>query len=111
MCFKTCKLIFIIFYRDLSSEAVRRSNNVADMPVVRDATSYNMDHEYRGIAVIINNDIFESTTGLGPRNGSWKDVEELKTMFFNLDFTVVVWNNLFQSQLFKYLHECMYFTF
>lgn len=81
------------------------------MPVIKNATCYNMDHEYRGIAVIINNDIFESTTGLGPRIGSWKDVEELKTMFYRLDFTVVVWNNLFQSQLLKYLSERMYFTF
>lgn len=111
MYFKTCYLSLIIFYSDLNSEAVRRSTNAANMPVVRDATCYNMDHEYRGLAVIINNDIFERTTRLGPRNGSWKDVEELKTMFYRLDFSVVVWNNLYQLQLLKYLHERMYFTF
>lgn len=79
------------------------------MPVVQDATCYNMDHEYRGIAVIINNDVFEgSAQSLPERIGSWKDVEELKIMFYQLDFRVIVWNNLSNEDLTFRLHTRMY---
>jgi caspase-like apoptosis-related cysteine protease len=79
------------------------------MPVTRDATCYNMDHEYRGIAVIINNDVFEGPAqNLPERIGSWKDVLELKTMFCRLDFKVVIWNNLILEELNYRLNKCMY---
>lgn len=82
------------------------------MPVTRDATCYNMDHEYRGIAVIINNDIFDGPAqSLPERSGSWKDVEELKTTFYSLDFKVVIWNNLILDELKNRLCKCMYFTY
>lgn len=78
------------------------------MPVTKDATCYNMDHEHRGIAVIINNDIFDAQT-LPERKGSWKDVEELEKMFYRLDFNVVVWNNLYHEELTHHLNACMYY--
>lgn len=80
------------------------------MPVTQDATCYNMNHEYRGIAVIINNDTFEGAAqSLPERSGSWKDVEELKTMFFNLDFKVLIWNNLCNDELANRLNKSIYF--
>lgn len=79
------------------------------MPVAKDATCYNMDHEYRGIAVIINNDIFEGTAeSLPDRNGSLKDVIDLQATLFNLDFEVLVWNNLYYDELIYRLTKCMY---
>lgn len=96
----------IIFYSKLSP-GFRKSVQEIVMPVTKDATCYNMDHEYRGIAVIINNDIFDSHN-LADRQGSWKDVEELEKMFYRLDFNVMVWNNLYHEELTHHLNECMY---
>ncbi|XP_029344970.1 caspase-1 isoform X2 [Acyrthosiphon pisum] len=81
-----------------------RSVQEVVMPVTKDATCYNMDHEYRGIAVIINNDVFDSHS-LAQRQGSWKDVEELEKMFYRLDFNVMVWNNLYHEELAHNLNE------
>lgn len=79
------------------------------MPTGQDDTCYNMDHEYRGIAVIINNDVFETyAKSLPNRNGSWKDVEVLKMMFYQLDFKVLIWNNLSNEELNLRLQNCMY---
>lgn len=79
------------------------------MPVTQDATSYNMDHEYRGTAVIINHDIFDGLAqSLPERTGSIRDVEELKQMFINLDFKVVIWNNLYQEDIMCRLNKRMY---
>jgi len=97
----------IIFYSKLSPGFKKSLQDVV-MPVTKDATCYNMDHEYRGIAVIINNDIFDSQN-LPERQGSWKDVEELKKMFYRLDFNVMVWNNLYHEELTNNLNECMYY--
>lgn len=77
------------------------------MPVARDDLCYNMNHENRGFAIIINNDVFDARANLSERNGSWKDVEELKAMFYQLDFGVVVWNNLSTNQLNTCINECM----
>jgi len=100
----------IIFYSKLSpgfkKSGEARSETIG-MPVTKDATCYNMDHEYRGIAVIINNDVFDAQT-LPERKGSWKDVEELEKMFYRLDFSVMVWNNLYHEELTHHLHKCMY---
>ncbi|XP_050427875.1 caspase-1-like isoform X2 [Adelges cooleyi] len=82
------------------SPSYKKPSEVTKMPVAKDSTSYNMEHEFRGTAVIINNDVFEgSAQSLPERSGSWKDVEELKIMFYRLDFRVVVWNNLYHEEL------------
>lgn len=84
--------------------------DVTNMPVAKDATNYNMDHEFRGVAVIINNDIFEgpAAQSLPERSGSWKDVEELKIMFYRLYFRVVVWNNLNHEEIEYRVNKCNY---
>lgn len=97
-----------IFYSKLSP-GIKKSGEEFRMPVTKDATCYNMDHKYRGIAVIINNDVFDGPAqSLPERKGSWKDVEELKAMFYRLDFSVLIWNNLYHEELTHHLNECMY---
>ncbi|XP_050438120.1 caspase-1-like isoform X2 [Adelges cooleyi] len=84
----------------------KKSSEVTKMPVSKDSTSYNMDHEFRGLAIIINNDIFEgSAKNLPDRSGSWKDVEELKKMFYRLDFQVLIWNNFHLEELEYCIHK------
>lgn len=84
------------------------------MPVTKESTYYNMDHEHRGIAVIINNDIFEgaaqssSKQSLSEQNGSLKDIDNLQNIFFKMDFEVLIWNNLYSDELTYCLTECMY---
>lgn len=90
------------------SPGSKKSSDAPTMPVARDDLCYNMNHENRGYAIIINNDVFDPRTNLSERNGSWKDVEELKAMFHQLDFGVVVWNNLSTNQLNNCINECMY---
>lgn len=97
----------MIFYS--KSSGFKKSIEEIKIPVIKDATCYNMDHKYRGFAIIINNDIFEGAAqSLPERKGSWKDVEELKTMFYRLDFEVLVWNNLYHEELTHRLNEGMY---
>lgn len=68
-----------------------------------------MDHEYRGIAVIINNDIFEGTAqSSSERSGSLKDINDLQNIFFQMDFEVLIWNNLYNEELTDRLAKCMY---
>lgn len=99
----------MMFYSKLSP-GHKKSTNATSMPVAQDATCYNMDHEYRGVAVIINHDVFEgSAQSLPERSGSWKDVEELQSMFYSLDFKVVVWDNLYHDELHYRMNKCMYY--
>lgn len=97
----------MIFYSKISGN--KKLVESSKMPVTQDATSYNMNHEYRGTAVIINHDVFDGLAqSLPDRTGSLKDVEELKAVFINMDFKVVVWNNLYQDDIMFHLNKCMY---
>lgn len=79
------------------------------MPVAMDATCYNMNHKYRGIAVIINNDIFEGiAASLPDRNGSLKDVSDLQETLHKMDFEVLTWNNFSSTDIIQRLTRCMY---
>lgn len=82
------------------------------MPVNKNCALYNMNHEYRGIAVIINNDTFVESLqgGLPDREGSWKDVEALKQTFYTLNFEVLILNNLKQEDLIYRLKQCIVYT-
>lgn len=94
----------------MSPGGFKKSVDTTHMPVSKDATCYNMDHEFRGVAVIINNDIFEGAAQTLPeRNGSWKDVDELQAMLFSLDFKVVIWNNLYFEELDYRVNKCIYY--
>lgn len=101
----------MFYFDDIFSKisGCRNSTEPVKMPVTQDATKYNMDHEYRGTAVIINHDVFNGLAqNLPDRTGSVRDVEELKKMFISLDFKVVIWNNLYQEDIMCHLNKCMY---
>lgn len=101
-------LTLILFYSVNNPQTIN-TNPVITMPVNKNCALYNMDHEYRGIAVIINNDTFVgSGQNLPDRDGSWKDVEELKQTFYDLNFEVLIWNNLYQEELIYRLKRCVY---
>ncbi|KAJ9578454.1 hypothetical protein L9F63_005324 [Diploptera punctata] len=62
------------------------------MPVEFNEDEYNMQHQHRGHAVILNHDKFDDKDH-GPREGSVHDVNSLKATFSSLGFTVTVHNN------------------
>lgn len=64
------------------------------MPAERDAESYNMNHKRRGLALIFNHKNFETRLGLGTRNGTDVDRDNLKRVLTNLDFDVRVYEDL-----------------
>lgn len=79
------------------------------LAITKESTYYNMDHEYRGIAVIINNDIFEGAAqSSSEQSGSLKDINDLQNIFFQMDFEVLIWNNLYNDDLTDCLAKCMY---
>ena len=56
----------------------RPHQNVARMPVERDAEMYNMNHKRRGIALVFNHKNFEPRLGLKTRNGTDADRDNLR---------------------------------
>lgn len=67
--------------------------------------SYNMNHNRRGIAVILNHYYFDKSTGLNPRNGTHKDVDALKQTFESLGFHVKVHSDLDLESVFAALKK------
>ncbi|XP_072051560.1 uncharacterized protein [Amphiura filiformis] len=62
---------------------------------------YSMDNPRRGIALIFNNDVFDTHLGLSRRSGSGADVKQLKKQFGKLGFEVYVYANLGLNELKK----------
>jgi hypothetical protein len=56
----------------------RPDQNVAQMPVERDAEMYNMNHKRRGLAIIFNHKNFDPRLGLKTRNGTDADRDNLR---------------------------------
>lgn len=67
--------------------------SVAKMPVGRDDDEYNMNHKYRGKAIIFNHKDF-TVPGLNSRHGTDVDRDNLKTVLTQLDFDVEVYDDL-----------------
>jgi len=59
----------------------RPDQNVAQMPVERDAEMYNMNHKRRGLAIIFNHKNFDPRLGLKTRNGTDADRDNLRWNF------------------------------
>lgn len=66
------------------------------MPVERDSDEYNMNHERRGVSVVLNHDTFTTEP---PRKGSDVDVEALTKAHEALGFEVKVYNNSTVDQI------------
>jgi caspase-like apoptosis-related cysteine protease len=61
---------------------------------VSQKTHYDMRHEKRGKALIFNHKQFDSKLGLGPRNGTDKDAENLKETLSTLGFDVTIYPDM-----------------
>ena len=62
--------------------------------VVDTKTIYKMSRAPRGIAIIINNKNFLSSTGMDPRNGTDVDRDALEKLFKSLKFGVKIFNDV-----------------
>jgi hypothetical protein len=70
------------------SRSSRTHQNVAAMPVEKDAEYYNMNHKRRGLAFIFNHKHFDPRLGLKTRNGTDADRDNLRITLRQLDFDV-----------------------
>ena len=68
--------------------------NIAKMPVDRDSDTYNMNHKRRGLAIIFNHKKFDKNLGLGIRNGTDGDRDNLIKTLKQLDFEVQAHNDM-----------------
>lgn len=64
---------------------------------------YNMDHRYRGMAMIFSHDHFQSN--LDPRRGTIKDAEDLYKSLTNVGFNVHVFSNLKYSEIIEHIQR------
>ncbi len=64
------------------------------MPVDRDSETYNMNHKRRGLAIIFNHKSFDKNLGLGIRNGTDVDRDNLSKTLKQLGFDVEAYNDL-----------------
>lgn len=62
-----------------------------------------MNHKHRGLAIILNQYIFDHGLQLGQRKGTSKDCNDLKSTFESLGFTVQVHHDLRLNQVYDVL--------
>ncbi|XP_067672907.1 caspase-7-like isoform X2 [Haliotis asinina] len=70
-----------------------------------DNNRYDFTYAKRGLAVIINNEVFDPKTKFGNRNGSTKDAENLHKMFESLGFDIIRRDNLTGDQMVHLLQK------
>nr|AEF30498.1 caspase-1 [Euphydryas aurinia] len=85
----------------LDSSSVHR---YAKMPVDRNAPFYNMNHKYRGMAIIFNHEHFDIHS-LKSRTGTNVDSDNLSKVLKGLGFRVTVLHNLKSGDVIKYLQQ------
>ena len=66
---------------------------------------YNMTNPKRGMAVIINNRIFDRRTQMGERTGTDVDAANLYQVFKKLGFEVHMFNNQKTTEILKIMTE------
>lgn len=83
--------------------ATNTGRTVTDLPTVSQSQDvYNMEHKYRGHALVINNEKFSpklKEQGLGNRDGSSIDERVMNRRLNDLGFTVTGYHDLKASQL------------
>lgn len=72
---------------------------LARMPVEREALRYSGTHQRRGHCAIFNHRVFDRHTGLGERNGTDRDREQVIQLFIGLGFEVRAHNNLSVAEI------------
>jgi len=66
---------------------------------------YRMNYPKRGMAIVINNRIFERKTGMNERTGTDVDAASLYQLFKDLGFEAHIFNNQNCTQMLKILDE------
>jgi hypothetical protein len=77
-------------------------------PIEADAGEYNMSHEKRGWAIILNHEKYSEELGIKERTGTNADKISLKQRFEKLKFDVDVYDDLTVSDIKKKLNESRY---
>lgn len=94
-----------MFYNYRFQNNTRRVLGIS--PTDKDAWYYNMNHKYRGKAVIFNHENFE-VRDLKSRSGTGTDCYHLESALRNLGFEVTPYVDLTLNELDKKLDYCMY---
>lgn len=81
--------------RSTAEEAMEIQNTNIDKMSV----AYKMNHARRGIALIINNEEFHTSTRMTGRSGSRRDAESMKGILNKLGFKVIARNNMTVKQM------------
>uniref|UniRef100_A0A3Q1HEI1 Caspase-8 n=1 Tax=Anabas testudineus TaxID=64144 RepID=A0A3Q1HEI1_ANATE len=66
---------------------------------------YILNHNPRGLCVVINNEVFEEASGLKERRGSHQDESTLRSVFSRLGFKMVVHKNLTAKKMRSEIQE------
>lgn len=82
---------------------------VANMPVERYASEYNMKHGKRGMAIIFNHEHFE-VLSLKSRAGTNVDCENLKNTLDRLHFDVTVYKDYRFNEIQQKIEECKWWV-
>lgn len=77
-------------------------------PIAADAGEYNMVHEKRGRAIILNHEKYEESLRLKERTGTNFDKKSLKQRFEKLKFDVDVFDDLKVNEIKNKLAESKY---
>lgn len=101
-------LLYIIAYCCYRFQCIIHQESIINSKV-KDAY-YNMDHKYRGKAIIFNHEKFEMSD-LPPRVGTENDCRDLQFSLNNLGFEVTSYVDLTLNELEKTLEHCMYYVF
>lgn len=79
-------------------------HTVAQMPVERYASEYNMNHSKRGLAIIFNHEHFD-VMSLKSRAGTNVDCENLRQTLDRLHFDVTVLKDLRFNDIQQYIEQ------
>ncbi|XP_042213828.1 caspase-1-like isoform X2 [Homarus americanus] len=75
------------------------TSSLARMSVESEAMRYSITHRRRGHCIIFNHRVFDRVTGLGERNGTDRDRDQVQQQFIGMGFEVKVFNNLTVAEI------------
>ncbi|KAK8387671.1 hypothetical protein O3P69_018285 [Scylla paramamosain] len=85
-------------------------SNLARMSAAAESLRYAGSHKKRGHCVIFNHRYFDRVTGLGERNGTDRDRDQVKVLFSHLEFDVKVHDNLTVKEIQENLQDLAFGT-
>ncbi|XP_045103983.1 caspase-1-like isoform X1 [Portunus trituberculatus] len=85
-------------------------SNLARMSTAAESFRYATSHKKRGHCVIFNHRYFDRVTGLGERNGTDRDRDQVKMLFSQLEFDVKVYDNLTVKEIQEILQDLAFGT-